>query len=48
MFLKRRALQGLLEEAHQIYRKLTEIDPMRKGYYTDALSGSARVTILKA
>ena len=38
-------LQGLLSEAHQIYKRLAEIDPMRRGYYSDALSGSARVTI---
>ena len=41
-------LQGLLSEAHQIYKRLAEIDPMRRGYYSDALSGSARVTIQEA
>mmetsp|Transcript_30333 Transcript_30333/g.85729 ORF Transcript_30333/g.85729 Transcript_30333/m.85729 type:complete len:372 (+) Transcript_30333:98-1213(+) len=40
--------QSLLAEAHEIYGKLEAVDAMRAGYYRDALSGSARVTIQQA
>jgi len=34
-----------LATAHETYKQLAETDPMRAGYYRDALSGAARVTI---
>ena len=33
----------LLEEAHAIYRRLMELDPMRRGFYQDAVEGKALV-----
>jgi geranylgeranyl transferase type-2 subunit alpha len=36
---------ALLEEVKGIYRRLMEIDPMRKGYYQDAVDGKAFVVV---
>lgn len=37
--------QALLEEARGIYRRLMALDPMRRGYYEDALEGRAFVVV---
>ncbi|KAG2442245.1 hypothetical protein HYH02_009729 [Chlamydomonas schloesseri] len=36
---------ALLEEARGIYRRLMDIDPLRRGYYQDALEGRAFVVV---
>ena len=33
------------ERLKELYRELIEIDPMRKGYYLDALVGNASVLV---
>jgi geranylgeranyl transferase type-2 subunit alpha len=37
--------EQLLEEVGGIYRRLMDIDPMRKGYYQDAADGRAFVVV---
>ena len=39
------AAEQLLEEVGGIYRRLMDIDPMRKGYYKDAADGGAFVVV---
>ena len=36
---------GGKEQLKELYRELIEIDPMRKGYYNDALVGNAAVLV---
>lgn len=36
---------GPAAEARSIYRRLAEVDPMRKGYYEDAAAGKAYVVL---
>jgi geranylgeranyl transferase type-2 subunit alpha len=36
---------ALLEDVKGIYRRLMELDPMRKGYYQDAVDGKAFVVV---
>lgn len=38
---------GWRDEIRQLYRELSEVDPLRKGYYQDCLQGKAHV-VLKA
>ena len=36
---------SLLEEVAALYRRLMELDPMRRGYYADAIEGKAFVVV---
>lgn len=35
----------VLHEVHNIYARLMELDPLRRGYYQDALEGKAFVVV---
>lgn len=35
----------VLHEVHNIYARLMELDPLRRGYYEDALEGKAFVVV---
>jgi geranylgeranyl transferase type-2 subunit alpha len=39
------AAGALLEEARAAYRRLMQLDPLRRGYYQDALDGKAFVVV---
>ncbi len=39
---------GWRDEIRQLYGELTEIDPLRKGYYQDCLQGKAHVVLRAA
>lgn len=36
---------ALLQQAHGIYAQLMELDPMRRGFYEDAMAGRAFVVV---
>lgn len=40
--------EALSDEVRQTYAKLAEVDPMRAGYYKDAMEGRAQVVMAPA